>query len=81
MKVTTLTKLNIVDPHGVPLINKGSIDIPEIHFPQFESIAKEVELDIKKLSTLIKSGMNSSPEFKDWTLTDFDSYLNGNPHA
>lgn len=81
LKVSTPTKLNIVDPHGVRLVNEGFLDIPEIHFPQFESIAKEVELDIKKLSALIKEGMNSSLEFKDWTLTDFDSYLNGNPHA
>jgi hypothetical protein len=79
-KIRTNLKLNLVaaDSTSDKLVpaNKHSED--EIHFVKFEGFYPTFELSPENLM----KGANalSTKKFRDWTIVDFDNFLNGNPH-
>jgi hypothetical protein len=80
VKVTTNLKLDLVDRHGNRL-QKDPMAV-ETHFVRFESIVETFPIRFSTIFKLLKEKMkrNKKLEFKEWTITDFDNYLKGNPH-
>ena len=82
LKVDTNLKLNLVYPDGRSLIEEHERDQYEVHYVQMESIISSYDI---KLSTIIKLlgeifKSNRKLSFSEWTVTDFDHFLQGNPH-
>lgn len=78
-KIRTNLKLNLVaDSTSDKLVPANKHAEDEIHFVKFEGFYPTFELSPENLM----KGANalSTKEFRDWTIVDFDNFLNGNPH-
>jgi len=64
-----------VDDQTRETVYLGSVRDEEYHFVKFEGCLPPVEMT---LDAIKKLAMNM--EIEDWTITDFDNCLEGNPH-
>lgn len=79
IRVKTNLKLNLVDKEGNSLVQDPMEK--ETHYIKFESVANRYPLSFKTVWKLITElGKTNDLTFEDWTITDFDNCLNGNPH-
>jgi hypothetical protein len=46
----------------------------------FESVVDEYTINFSTIFKLLKNLGNKNLQFKEWTITDLDNYLGGNPH-
>ena len=83
IKVESNLKLNLIDKDGKSLIAQDEKYDEEIHYMRMESVISTYELRISTIFKLLKEAIRGRPtiDFKEWTLTDFDNHLNGNPHT
>ena len=81
MKFTTNFKINVIDKSGRALINQEDYGDNEIHFVRFESVFNEIEFNFSALMNIKNKLRNAEVEFTGWTITDFDKWLNDNPHV
>ena len=75
LKISTNYKLNLKMPDGSKLIPTGKEYDDEVHFVKFEGMYPEFEVSLES----IQKGMTTSG-FSDWTIVDFDNFLQGNNH-
>ena len=81
LRIETNLKLNPIDKDGKGLIPEKEKEYEEVHFLKMESKVCEYEIRFGTILKLIKEMANKPDlKFSDWTLTDFDLQLNGNPH-
>ena len=80
VRMKTRCKLNVKDPEGNVMIEDGDQYDKEYHYVQFESVAAKIDAKLSALMELRKKFMNFDLEFDDWTITDLDNELLGNPH-
>lgn len=73
-KVRTNLKLNLVEADGERMIPKNKETDEEVHYVKFEGLNDKFKIDP---ANLLKTSQQF--EFKDWTITDFDDFLKGNP--
>ena len=79
-RVKTNLKLNLVSP-GNPatkLIATGEEKDIETHFLTMEGWIPDIEVTQNDLET--GKWWKNHEMFQDWTITDFDNILKGNPH-
>lgn len=82
IRVDTNLKLNMVGRDGKALISPDDFDEEEIHFMRVESVCNEFEISPKTVFRMIKEMFSKKQlNFRDWTITDFDDFLKGNPHV
>lgn len=80
MRIETNIKLQLIDTSGNPLISKDDEYKPEVHFLQLEAITHEYPISSKAFGAIWRAWRNRhKQEYKNWTVTDFDHCLNGNP--
>lgn len=65
-----------MDEKSKESIYMGSQHENEYHFVKFEGCLPPLEMNMDAIK---KAAMNF--ELQDWTITDFDNCLLGNPHA
>ncbi len=81
IRVETNLKLNLIDKDGLSLIPSNEIMQDEVHFLRFESVVNEYTISFKTIWQLLKEMKNRPPlQFSNWTITDLDDFLKGNPH-
>lgn len=81
LKITTNLKLNVVDRYGHSMIPEEDHPDKEIHFVRFESVFNEIEMNFSALMNIKNKLDKSDIQFTGWTITDFDRFLNDNPHV
>ena len=82
LKVKTNLKLNL-SAHDNPLakmIGPTKIRDEEIHFIRMEGRYPKIEISLAELIWK-KNTQRKFTDFEDWTITDFDDFLKGNPHV
>ena len=81
LRIETNLKLNPIGRNGESLIPIEEFEHEEVHFLKFESTVQTFEISFSTIFKLLKD-MAQKPDlkFSDWTLTDIDVHLNGNPH-
>ena len=76
LQFRTNLKLDLVDlKTGESIIDQRSKADHEIHFVRFEGRHPPIELNMSGLKEAAKL-----VEIENWTITDFDNCLGGNPH-
>ena len=75
IKFRTNFKLNLFSKDGSKLISNDAMRDEEVHYVKFEGAYPEFEFSPESLKKSL-----STFNFKDWTIVDFDNYLQGNPH-
>jgi hypothetical protein len=75
-KTNTKLNLEINDVKTRKLIYQGNLEDSEYHFVKFEGKLPPLEMSIHALKSI---ALNF--ELSDWTITDFDNCLEGNPHV
>ena len=79
-RVETKIKLDIKMKDGTSIIKNP--DEKEFHFVQFEGLVENYQVSIKQIARLITEfSKNAELKFQEWTITDLDHHLNGNPHV
>jgi hypothetical protein len=81
IRIETNLKLNVKHRDGTYLINQEDHMKDEIHFMRLESVVNSFEIRFSTVFKLLKE-IFTKPElkFESWVITDFDNFLNGNPH-
>ena len=95
MKMDTLTmellvairsnlKLDLIDLGPDPgqkakFLTPSRINDDEIHFVKFEGRVPPIELSMAAMKNT--ETLQKLTQIEDWTITDFDNCLNGNPHV
>ena len=82
IRVETNLKLNLIDHAGKSLIPESEKEDDEVHFIKLECTLTKYQIDLRTIFKMLKELITRSKDlqFSDWTVTDFDHYLNGNPH-
>lgn len=82
IRIESNLKLNPIGRKGESLIPKEELEQEEVHFLRFESTVQTFEISFSTIFKLFKD-IAKTPDlkFSDWTLTDIDVHLNGNPHV
>ncbi len=75
-KTNTKLSLEINDVETRKLIYQGNPEDDEYHFIKFEGKLPPLEMSMHALKN-----MALNFELSDWTITDFDNCLEGNPHV
>lgn len=79
VKITTPIKLNLTTEKGDELISGADKETKEVHYIQLEGIHHEYTAGIRAFYDLWVMYRKRSLELKNWTVTDFDFCLKGNP--
>ena len=77
-------KLDMIDLSPDPgqkvnFLTPSKINDDEIHFVKFEGRMPAIELSMAALKD--REGAAKLTQIEDWTITDFDNCLHGNPHV
>ena len=79
LKITTNIKLQMHDFEGKPLIPPDRVDEPEVHYLQFEGENNRFPLGKGIFKAIWRRWRGQDLHYKEWTLTDLDNCLGGNP--
>ena len=79
VKITTPIKLNLINTNSQALISQEMVSEKEVHYVQFEAIHRTYECNFNAIPQLWHASRSNALILKDWTITDFDYYLKGNP--
>jgi hypothetical protein len=66
----------LIEKSGTKLIPPNQLQDDEVHFAKFEGMFPDFEFSPMAIMSKMKD-MN----IKEWTITDFDNFLKGNPHV
>jgi hypothetical protein len=81
IRIETTLKLNPIYKDGIGLIKDHEKDDEEVHFVRFESVVQAYEIRMGSILRLFKELIKKPDlQFSNWTITDIDQHLNGNPH-
>lgn len=77
-------KLDLIDRHPdkgqrQQFLTPSKRNDDEIHFVRFEGRLPALELSMATIKD--QQALKKLTEIEDWTITDFDNCLNGNPHV
>ena len=82
VKIETNLKLNLIEPDGKSLIPENKTEKDEVHFLKFEANLQTLDVSLGQIFRLLREFLGEPNfEFKDWTITDIDNHLKGNPHC
>ena len=81
MRFRTNFKLALhgVDQQTQDTVYLGNLQDMEYHFVRFEGSIPPLELSLSSLQEKLQKAI--IPQADDWTVTDFDNCLDGNPHV
>jgi len=77
VRIKTNIKLTLssLDPKTKEIIYMGTKHENEFHFVKFEGCLPPIEMSMDAIKKIAQNF-----EISDWTITDFDNCLQGNPH-
>jgi hypothetical protein len=80
VRLETNIKLNLHTRRGEQLIKEEDRLKPEVHFLLFEAIQSTLTMKFPQiLGEMLRQRLDPGLNLKEWTVSDFDNCLNGNP--
>ena len=79
MRLETNIKLQITSNEGERLVPDDKLLEPEVHFMQFEATTVHYPISLAFFKVLWRNRSSQPINFQNWTFTDFDNFLKGNP--
>jgi hypothetical protein len=78
LRVRTNLKLCLIESDGTKSVPANKLREEEVHFIRIEGKYPSHMVDILMKRNI---GDKKLSDFEDWTITDFDDFLKGNPHV
>lgn len=75
VRIKSNYKLNLIDKNGDKIISSSNEKDYEVHFLRFEGLYPNFEFTPSTMMSKMRDF-----DILDWTITDVDDFLKGNPH-